>query len=85
MDGDTQVGSPAPPYLTATSLGYSTVEAVPMTVYYRNTAGPGGEPKRRPSLDYLHEGVGKRPAQVTMRAVVHYSTIANDDVIVDTN
>ena len=37
--------------LTVHSFGYNTVEAVPMTVYYRDSGGAEG--KTRPTLDNL--------------------------------
>ena len=39
--------------LTVHSFGYNTAEAVPMTVYYRNSGEDEG--KARPSLDNLRQ------------------------------
>lgn len=41
--------------LTHTSFGYNTTEAVPMTLYYRQSSGTG-DMKPRPTLDHLREG-----------------------------
>ena len=44
------------------SIGYSTHEAVPMTVFYRNASsrGPGkAKGKARPTLDQLRKGFEK--------------------------
>ena len=59
--------------LTVHSFGYNTAEAVPMTVYYRDSGENEG--KARPSLDNLRKAEVKKqlePAQVSLPTYVMF-------------
>ena len=49
-----------------TTIGYSTTEAVPMTVFYRNEDSLSNVCKQRPTLQELHKGKDAKRTKVSV-------------------
>ena len=75
---EAQPGS-TPSHDHGASLGYDTAEAVPMTLYYRDSGEQGGGGKARPTLESLRErnvgGVPRQPAKVRVSWSTDYGAI----------